>query len=98
MKIKERSSEAFSSHLEWVHSEYIVAKKAPVVKDNKVSPFFLIWVNMMRKCYDPTMLGFETEGAKGIDVAEEWHDPGVFIEWAESTAPKPKRPKKKYRY
>lgn len=33
-----------------------------------------IWVDMIRKCYDPTHPEYKNFGAKGITVCPEWAD------------------------
>jgi len=45
------------------------------------SGFYQMWKNMMRRCYEPTVRGYERYGGRGISVCEEWHDINNFVEW-----------------
>lgn len=40
---------------------------------------------MMRRCYDPACKDFHNYGGRGIEIAQEWHDCGCFIQWAISS-------------
>ena len=39
----------------------------------------LLWVRMMRRCYDPSARGYAKYGARGISVHHTWHTVGTFI-------------------
>jgi hypothetical protein len=36
-------------------------------------PEYQAWLEMMRKCYDPTHPMYPEEGARGIKVYKPWH-------------------------
>lgn len=44
-----------------------------------------VWSGMMGRCYVSTSGSYKHYGARGITVCDEWHDFGVFREWAIST-------------
>lgn len=41
-----------------------------------------IHYEMMRRCYNPKCVSYNSYGAKGIKVCEEWHDRETFKQWA----------------
>lgn len=41
-----------------------------------------VWVSMIDRCEHPSSTSWRYYGARGIAVAEEWHDPNAFIDWA----------------
>lgn len=45
-------------------------------------PLNQIHYNIMSYCYNPKISGYETVGARGIKVCEEWHDRENFRNWA----------------
>jgi hypothetical protein len=42
-----------------------------------------IWQLMIQRCENNKNDNYRYYGAKGISVCAEWHDPHVFIKWAE---------------
>lgn len=42
-------------------------------------PLYKTWKNMMSRCYSPNDRAFGDYGARGIGVAEEWHDIRNFV-------------------
>jgi hypothetical protein len=46
-------------------------------------PHYSRWSNMMDRCYDPSNDHYTYYGARGIEVATEWHDAAVFIRYLE---------------
>ena len=42
-----------------------------------------VWSTMLRRCEDRKRAKFPMYGGRGINVCQEWHDPNVFIDWAE---------------
>jgi hypothetical protein len=38
------------------------------------------WLSMMRRCYDPSHVGWENYGGRGIQVYEPWHRFEAFVE------------------
>jgi len=49
-------------------------------------PLYKIWKNMIRRCYDPSVNGYEHYGGKPnnpISVCDEWrNDVSLFVKWA----------------
>ena len=41
-----------------------------------------IHYDIMRRCYNPECVSYNSYGGKGIQVCEEWHDREVFKAWA----------------
>lgn len=41
-----------------------------------------VWTQMHQRCNNPNQRGYEYYGGRGISVCDEWHDFGVFREWA----------------
>ena len=37
---------------------------------------------MKTRCYNPRSIGYKHYGARGIEICAQWHDFGVFREWA----------------
>jgi hypothetical protein len=48
-------------------------------------PAYRVWSAMMVRCYKEKATTFPNYGGRGITVCPEWHDPAVFIKWAESS-------------
>lgn len=46
-------------------------------------PIYPIWRSMMSRCYNSKQERYRNYGGRGIKVCDEWHDPRVFIDWAE---------------
>lgn len=46
-------------------------------------PLFRTWKDMLRRCEDPRVAGYETYGGRGIQVSAEFHDPRKFIAYIE---------------
>lgn len=45
---------------------------------------YRLWLNMRKRCYDPTVDSYSLYGGRGITVCAEWlNDPMAFVEWAE---------------
>ncbi len=42
------------------------------------------WSNMTARCYNENNPAFSCYGELGIDVYEEWHDPGIFFRWIDN--------------
>lgn len=47
--------------------------------------FYPTWYSMMQRCYNPNHHKYESYGARGISVCDEWKDPKAFIVWARDT-------------
>lgn len=46
-------------------------------------PLHVVWRNMIARCYNPKVRGFENYGGRGIVVCDEWcGSPRAFISWA----------------
>lgn len=43
-------------------------------------PLFYTWCNMIRRCEDPTEIGYARYGGRGIMVCDGWHDVTTFIQ------------------
>jgi len=43
-------------------------------------PLFIVWRNMMNRCYDPTNKRYTRYGGRGISVCPDWHDMDKFLE------------------
>ena len=41
--------------------------------------WYQIWSGVMKRCYNKNSNGFRRYGARGITVAERWHDPRNFL-------------------
>ena len=41
-----------------------------------------VWCSMKGRCENPNRQKYKDYGGRGIKVCEEWHDCGVFAEWA----------------
>lgn len=41
---------------------------------------YVIWSNMLRRCYDPTSIRYDNYGGKGVSVCRRWHTVSAFIE------------------
>lgn len=45
-------------------------------------PLYRKWVNMKSRCYNPNVHDYESYGARGITVCDEWlNNPNAFILW-----------------
>lgn len=44
-----------------------------------------VWLTMLHRCEDEKRERYSDYGGRGIYVCKEWHDPNVFIDWAESS-------------
>ena len=40
----------------------------------KTNPLFQMYVDMVRKCYDPQHPSWYSEGAKGVQICDEWRN------------------------
>lgn len=45
--------------------------------------FYMTWVSMMHRCYNPKSENYKTYGGRGIKVCAEWHNVVNFINWCE---------------
>lgn len=45
---------------------------------------YSIWKTMLHRCENPKREKYQSYGARGIRVCKEWHDPNLFMDWAES--------------
>lgn len=45
---------------------------------------YWVWHGMIQRCEYPHHVGFKNYGGRGVTVCSEWHDFGVFCEWANS--------------
>lgn len=51
--------------------------------------FYIVWRNMVRRCYNDKVPVYKNYGARGIEVCEEWRKgPVAFVEWCRATYPK----------
>lgn len=48
------------------------------------SRLYSIWRTMIHRCENPKREKYKDYGGRGITVCPEWHDPNVFMDWAES--------------
>lgn len=48
-----------------------------------------VWCSMKSRCENPNRPKYKDYGGRGIKVCEEWHDVGVFAEWAFANGYKP---------
>lgn len=46
------------------------------------SPLYTVWASMKNRCRNPKSDGYHRYGGRGISVAAEWFEFGVFREWA----------------
>lgn len=65
---------------EWAHVRLI---------DRRPHPLYVGWYDMMARCYRPTCRKYQTYGARGIKVCDEWRSWPVFRVWALRTGWKP---------
>jgi hypothetical protein len=42
------------------------------------------WYQMIKRCEDPDSKSYPNYGQRGISVADEWHDPAVFIDYLDT--------------
>ncbi len=42
-------------------------------------PLYVVWSNMMARCYEPSNARYASYGGRGITVCERWHDISLFI-------------------
>ena len=49
--------------------------------ENKQTPAYQVWANMISRCYNPNADSYPRYGAKGITVCSAWHDFQEFAEW-----------------
>lgn len=59
-----------------------VKYKREVIHGYSYTRVYVIWKNMMARCYNPKDVGYKNYGARGVTVYDEWHDVSVFAEWA----------------
>lgn len=52
-------------------------------------PLYKIWIQMMRRCYNPKTKHYDRYGGRGISVCEEWHTFNNFALWSESIGGRP---------
>lgn len=50
----------------------------------KKHPYYQVWRNMIRRCYDPKVLNYKNYGGRGIETCKEWMDSRLFLEWVDS--------------
>lgn len=56
----------------------------------KKERLYLVWRNMVGRCYDESNSEYKRYGARGIEMCEEWKDSyAAFREWAMSTGYNP---------
>ena len=48
-----------------------------------------VWMDMRRRCNDPSMKGYQDYGGRGITLCDEWRDYSNFREWALSNGYEP---------
>lgn len=41
-------------------------------------PYYILWVSMLRRCYDPKNKDFARYGGRGVTVCERWHSLKLF--------------------
>ena len=46
---------------------------------------YIVWNTMLHRCEDKSREKYPSYGGRGISVCDEWHDPNVFMDWAESS-------------
>lgn len=57
------------------------------IKESKIThgfrrhPLYIVWRNMMTRCYKTNNKSYKYYGGRGIIVSEEFHDLGTFINW-----------------
>ena len=42
-------------------------------RNRKPTPTYIVWQNMMARCYNPSNPAYNRYGGRGITVCEEWH-------------------------
>ena len=53
------------------------------VKNLSSSRLYVIWINMIRRCYDPKVKAYKNYGARGITVCSAWKNSFLsFYYWA----------------
>lgn len=50
---------------------------------------YSVWMDMRRRCNDPSMKGYQDYGGRGITLCDEWRDYSNFREWALSNGYEP---------
>ena len=50
---------------------------------------YVVWVDMMARCYKQKSERYKTYGGRGITVCDEWHNFSSFREWAMQTGYNP---------
>lgn len=48
-------------------------------------PLYMVWYNMMTRCYDPRAIRYPRYGGRGIQVCDRWHDVRNFVADLEAT-------------
>jgi hypothetical protein len=52
------------------------------LKRTMKNPLYMVWCNMIRRCYRPRGHEEKYYYGRGIAVCDEWHDSAVFMRWA----------------
>ena len=59
-------------------------------KAKDTHPAYRTYRGMMDRCYNPSVIGYQWYGAKGVTVCDEWkNSPEAFVKWAISNGWKP---------
>lgn len=60
-----------------------IAKKNKTKHNGKYTRLYNTWLNIKRRCYNPSSKAFPYYGAKGIKMYDKWiHDFSAFKDWA----------------
>jgi len=55
-------------------------RKVATKHGNSAHPLYNRWLNMHKRCYDPSHNRYYRYGARGITVCERWHDFSLYLE------------------
>lgn len=44
-------------------------------------PLYKVWLGMLQRCENPNHKRYKNYGGRGVEVSEEFHNAGIFINW-----------------
>lgn len=57
--------------------------KLHTIHGHSKKPLFKVWLEIKRRCESEKAGQYKNYGGRGIKLSQEWHDFGVFEEWAD---------------